>query len=144
MALHRKLSLAYLGNFSRSFPDQETIDEWVSMWGESLGGLDGEQVKHGLLYCQKNHPFPPTVGEFRAACEAKPKPHVAPPQHQGVGSAEGIKRVASIMSGLKNRPIDGRAYWRKIIDDPTTSAYTRQFAHEAMANLDDPRRGLAA
>jgi hypothetical protein len=111
------------------------------MWGESLAGLDGEQIKHGLLYCQKNNPFPPTVGEFRAACESKPKPHVALPAPQGVDSKEGQRQVARMLAKLQSKPINGREHWRRVLDDPTTKPVTRQFAHEALANLDAMSRG---
>lgn len=143
VALHRKLSLAYLGKFANSFPDQETIDEWVVMWAEGLAGMDGEQIKHGLLYCQRNHEWPPTMGEFIAACKARPKPFVSLPAPSRVDSAEGIKRVANIVSRLRPKVTDGRAYWRAMLDDPTIKPETRRFATEALAILNGDTEAVA-
>lgn len=111
------------------------------MWGQSLAGLQGNEIKHGVEYCRANHKWPPTIAEFIAACKSAPKPFVSLPSPKGISNEDGIKRVESVLKGLRqNKPIDGRAYWRKVLDDPTTKPGTRQFAHEALANLNGANR----
>jgi hypothetical protein len=135
LALHKKFSLLYLAKFANSFPDQETVNEWSSLWAEGLAGIDGEQVKFGLSYCAQKHEWPPTVAEFRACCEARPRAIASLPRQARIDPQEGIKRVAAITAKLQSKPIDGRAYWRRVLDNPTVTTATLQFAHEALANL---------
>jgi len=104
------------------------------MWAQSLAGIDGEEIKYGVEYCRANHKWPPTIAEFLIACKAKPKQFVSLPAPR-IDPEESTKRMAKIMSGLQVKSINGRAYWRKVLDDPTTNPYTRRFAHEALAIL---------
>jgi hypothetical protein len=39
----------------------------INEWSEGLAGLTGEQIKKGLTDWQE--PWPPSLPEFRAACE---------------------------------------------------------------------------
>lgn len=135
LALHKKFSLLYLAKFANSFPDQETVDEWASLWAEGLSGIDGDQIKFGLSYCAQKHEWPPTCSEFLACCKALPKAVTALPAPTRIDREEGIKRVAQIASRLQSRPIDGRAYWSRVLSDPTINSRTRQFANEALAIL---------
>lgn len=144
LGLHHRFSILYLQKFTTVFQGQEAIDEWARVWAKALAGLDPDQIATGIEYCAANHQWPPTCAEFLIACKSKPKAVIALPQPPRIQNAEGQRRVAQIMAGLQAKPVDGRAYWRRVLDDPTTSAHTRQFAHEAMANLDDPNRGISA
>lgn len=108
IALHRKLSLTYLNKFTSSFPDDDTVNEWAALWGESLSGLTGEQIKFGLAYSAKNHEWPPTSAEFRACCEAKPKPYAPrlapPPAASPTKARENIARIKTMLQEGHRKP----------------------------------------
>ena len=75
-ALHRKLSMIYMEKFTRFFPDDATVEDWMQTWGDELHDLTGEEIKYGLAVLAKDNPWPPTMAEFRACCKAAPKPYL--------------------------------------------------------------------
>lgn len=128
--------MMYLGKFTSSFQNQETIDEWCSVWAEGMAGLSGEQIKAGIAYCGQKHEWPPTMAEFRACCKTGPaKVFPKLPAPVGIDRHEGIKRVTAITAKLQSKHIGGNAYWNRVLSDPNTKQSTRQFATEALAIL---------
>lgn len=136
MALHKKFSLMYLQKFTSCFVDPGTVDEWAVLWAENLAGLSGNEIKFGLSYCAQKHEWPPTTAEFIACCKALPKAVTALPAPASIDRAEGIKRVAAIAAKLQSKPVDGRAYWNRVLSNPNINAMTMRFAIEALEILD--------
>ena len=126
--------MLYLTKFTNSFPDQQTIDEWSEVWAESLSGLDAEEIKTGMDYCRDHHPWPPTCGEFRAACKSRPKPVLALPQPPR-DSEKGKQKIGEILGMLKSKPVDGRAYWQKVLETKGLPPISYEYAHKALHNL---------
>jgi hypothetical protein len=137
-ALHRKFSMLYLQKFTSCFQDQETIDEWCECWAEALAGLEGAQIKAGLEYSRDHHIWPPTCAEFRAACKARPKAMIALPPPK-TDKEIGKRRVAEILSTLAgNKPVSGRAYWKKVLETKGLPESTYEFGRKALHNLENP------
>src|SRR3990172_8348459 len=116
-ALQRKFSMMYLEKFSRFFPDQETINDWCATWGEGLAGVTGEEIKYGLEIVSRNHPWPPTMGEFRACCKAAPKPilpKLEAPRHGKSPHAEAC--MAKIRGMLANPKPEGVWGKKQVLD----------------------------
>jgi hypothetical protein len=136
MALHKKFSTLYQQKFSSCFQSQEAVDDWSEVWAEALAGFDGEEVKTGLDYCRDNHQWPPTCAEFRAACKSCPKPVLALPQPPR-DSEQGKRRIGEILGMLKSKPVDGKAYWNKVLETKGLPAISYEFAHKALHNLNN-------
>ena len=136
LALHGKFRMLYMSKFTSCFPDQQTIDEWSEVWAESLSGLDAEEIKAGMDYCRDHHPWPPTCGEFRAACKSRPKPVLALPQPPR-DSEQGKRRIGEILGMLKSKPVDGKAYWNKILATRGLPVISYEYAHKALHNLNN-------
>jgi hypothetical protein len=124
----------YQQKFSSCFPSQEAVDDWSEVWAEALAGFDGEEVKTGLDYCRDNHQWPPTCSEFRAACKSRPKPILALPQPPR-DSEQGKRRIGEILGMLKSKPVDGRKYWKNVLETKGLPAISYEFAHKAIHNL---------
>jgi len=39
-------------------------------WADGLRGFTIDQIRRGLLVCRDNHNWPPSIAEFRDACQA--------------------------------------------------------------------------
>lgn len=108
------------------------MDEWASLWAEGLSGLDGEQIKFGLSYVATKHEWPPTMAEFRACCEARPKPEplrlpvklIPAEQVHGIVAATKAK-----LTGLP-KPIE---HWRKVLATTGLPDISYRYAKEALA-----------
>lgn len=136
MALHKKFSLLYLQKFTSAFPDDETIDEWASLWAESLGGLDGDQIKFGLSYCAQRHEWPPTTAEFLACCKALPRATERLPYNPPIDRVAGSRRLAEIVAKLaepKSKPV---LHWRRVMATPGLPEISYRYAREALAIID--------
>lgn len=134
MALHKKFSTLYQQKFSSCFPSQEAVDDWSEVWAEALAGFDGEEVKTGLDYCRDNHQWPPTCAEFKAACKSRPKPVLALPQPPR-DSEQGKRRIGEILGMLKSKPVDGKAYWNKVLETKGLPPISYEYAKKALHNL---------
>lgn len=134
MALHKKFSLLYLQKFTSAFPDEETIDEWASLWAESLAGLDGDQIKFGLSYCAQKHEWPPTTAEFRACClalpRAVPKQIVAP-----INKRVGAEKMAELLQFAMKMP-PPKEHWRNVLSTDGLPSISYRYAREALAIID--------
>jgi len=129
------LSLLYLAKFTSSFPDQETVDEWASLWAEGLAGIDGEQIKFGLSYVAQKHEWPPTLAEFRACCEARPKPDVPLLPVVLVASERVHGIVAQVKEKMSQAP-KPVLHWRKVLATPGLPEISYRYAKEALAIID--------
>lgn len=50
-------------------------DDTIYAWQEALRTLSEEQIAHGVNALSKwTEKYPPTIGQFRALCEAAPRP----------------------------------------------------------------------
>lgn len=135
-ALYRRFAMMYLGKFTSSFQNQETIDEWCSVWAEGMAGLSGEQIKAGIAYCGQKHEWPPTMAEFRACCKTGPAkvfPKLPAPRGGTDRSREVVAAINTISNGSK---LIGAAYWRKVQNTPNLPQITYQFAKEALDILE--------
>ena len=141
-ALHGKFRMLYMNRFNSSFQDQATIDEWCEVWAEALGGMEGDQIKAGLDYSRDHYEWPPTCAEFKAACKTKPKAVLALPPPPRTDSETGKRRVAEVLENLTAKPMDGRKYWANVLATEGLPAYTYQFAHKALHNLNNPGANL--
>ena len=137
-ALHKKFSLLYLQKFTSCFQDQEAVNDWCEVWGEALGGLEGEQIKAGLDYARDHHQWPPTCAEFKAACKSRPKATIALPGPPNTDTENGKRRVAEILATLKAKPVNGKEYWSKILATKGLPSISYEYAHKALHNLDNP------
>lgn len=135
IALHRKLSLAYLTKFTSCFPDAETVDDWCAYWGQGLANVTAEQIKHGLEYTTKNHEWPPTLAEFRAACLSLPKIHQALPNRPQV-DAKKIEQSITAIKAMQTVRVPGRWWAKEILERKERGEYVHEtalrFAKEAM------------
>jgi len=95
--LYQKFSLLYLQRFTGNFPDEETIEEWCEVWAGGLSGMSGDQLRHGLGYVGQHSEWPPSIAEFRAACESLPKPVLPSLERpRGAATAHGLAQIAKI------------------------------------------------
>lgn len=61
--------------FDRSGDAAALLQEWKVLWSEVMTGLSMGQIQHGMSKVLTEFPeFPPAVGQFRALCEAAPRP----------------------------------------------------------------------
>ena len=141
MALHRKFSLMYLSRFTSTFPDQETVLEWASLWAEHLSGLTGEQIKFGLDFCAQRLEWPPTTAEFRQCCEALPRPappRLDPPSIDRERALAAIARIKALI-GTPRRP--GKGWAEKIVArharGMVVNDYALRLAREALLSHDN-------
>lgn len=69
--LWNRLHGMYLDKWSRQFPDEVSVANWQESWIAALEAkrIVPAEINEGLNRCAEVHPvFPPTLGEFLAAC----------------------------------------------------------------------------
>ena len=72
-ALHRKLSMIYMEKFTKFFPDDDTVEDWLQTWGEAMYDLTGEEIKHGLEVLARDYAWPPTMADEKILYSGKPR-----------------------------------------------------------------------
>lgn len=131
--------MLYLAKFTASFPDDETREEWLEMWGAGLAGMTGEQVKQGLEQCAMKHSWAPTIAEFRSLCYVAPKafPQLSAP-HKAANDAQKkcMERIREMLSKGQRRP--GIWWAERIVTKAEmgekVAPYALQMAKESIAN----------
>ena len=129
-ALHKKMSMIYMEKFTRFFPDNSVVEDWIQTWGEELHNLTGEQIKHGLTVLARDNPWPPTMAEFRACCKAAPvpyKPMLQAPKHGHSPNAEAC--MAKIREMLSKPKKPGTWWAQEILDQ---AAIGKRVSHRAL------------
>lgn len=104
----------YPHKWSSAFPDERTQKLGMIEWGDALGGLTGEEVKHGFATWKEE--WPPSMWEFFTACRppVKPASHreytplPAPVANHGPASVSHYAReIVETLKAIDMLPIDG-------------------------------------
>lgn len=107
----------YMEKFTRFFDEPEVTEDWVKTWGEYLHDLTGEQIKYGLSVVASQHPWPPTMGEFKTCCKSLPKPilpFLEAPKHGKSPHAEAC--MEKIRHMLANPKKPGTWWAQEVLD----------------------------
>jgi hypothetical protein len=52
-------------------------------------------------------------------------------------SEQGKRRIGEILGMLKSKPVDGREYWKNVLETKGLPAIAYEFAHKALHNLNN-------
>ena len=109
--------MIYMEKFTRFFDEPDVTEDWIKTWGEEFHDLTGEEIRHGLSVLAKDHPWPPTMEEFRACCKSGSipyKPLLEATKHGNSPHAEAC--MAKIREILAKPKPDPRAWKQEVLD----------------------------
>jgi hypothetical protein len=67
--LYLRFCAIYGDKFVKAYHDDDFKSVWATEWSTGLVGIDTVFIKDALDYCKKNLSWPPSIAEFRSACE---------------------------------------------------------------------------
>lgn len=110
------------------FQGDEAIESWRVTWASGLHA-DADQIKFALSRIGTEHPeWPPTFGQFKALCDAMPKPYIALAAPKIVPSPERAEEFRKAVAGRRQRM---GAYWTpdKVVNAAQVDFIVQQARH---------------